>query len=126
MKTQLKDHLDQLNKAKAVVFCKPPYPPVGFDELRSLCDQILAACAPRPNSVVVMVVEEIVDKVSGLADIGKELKLVSWELRSAVLGPRATEVLVESAAQLDKLTNESNEDLRFLLWLLWNLVEEDA
>ena len=124
MKTQLKEHLDQLNRAKAVVFCEPAYA-VGFDELRSLCDELLAACAPRPNSVVVMVVEEIVDAVSGLADIGKELKLVSRELRSAAFGTRVSDLLA-SAEQLDKFTAESNEGLRFLLWLLWNLVEEDA
>ena len=125
MKTQLKDHLDQLSRAKAVVFCQPPYPTVGFDELRTLCDEILAACAPQPNSVVVMVVEEIVDTVSGLADIGRELKLVSRELRCGAPGARVSD-LIGSANQLDKLTAESNEGLRFLLWLLSNLVEEDS
>ena len=126
MKTQLKTHLDRLDRAKAVVFCEPAYPTVGFAELRSLCDEILAACAPQPNSVVVMVVEEIVDTVSGLADTGKELELVSSELRrSADLGTRVSD-LIALAGQLDKFTAESNEDLRFLLWLLSNLVEEDA
>ena len=124
MKTQLKEHLDELSRAKAVVFCEPAYP-VGFDELRSLCDELLAACAPRPNSLVVMVVEEIVDTVSGLADIGKELKLVSRKLRSAAFGTRVSDLLA-SAEQLDKFTDESNEDLRFLIWLISNLVEEDA
>jgi hypothetical protein len=124
MNTQLKEHLDQLDRAKAVVFCEPAYP-VGFDELRSLCEEILAACAPQPNSVVVMVVEEIVDTVLRLADIGKELKLVSTQLRSAGFGTRVSDLLA-SAEQLDKFTDESNEDLRFLLLLLSNLVEEDA
>ena len=125
MKAQLKEHLDQLERAKAVVFCEPPYP-AGFDELRSLCDEILASCAPRPNSVVVMVVEEIVDTVLGLADIGKELKLVSSELRrSADLGTRVSD-LIALAGQLDKFTAESNESLRFLLCLLSNLVDEDS
>jgi hypothetical protein len=73
----------------------------------------------------VMVVEEIVDTVSGLADIGKELKLASRELRSGVLGARVSD-LIRSANQLDKLTAESNEGLRFVLWLLWNLVVQDS
>ena len=124
MKTQLKEHLDQLSRAKAVVFCEPPVP-VGFDELRSLGNEILAACAPRPNSVLVTVVEEIVDTVLGLADIGREVKLVSRQLRSRAPGARVSD-LIRSANQLDKLTAESNEALRFLFWLLSDLAEEDA
>jgi hypothetical protein len=113
-----------LETAKAGVFCEPPRP-VGFDELRSLRDEILAACAPRLNSVVVMVVEEIVDTVSGLADIGKELKLVSRELKSAACRRRVSDILA-SAGQLDKFTAEWNEGLLFLLGLLSNLIDEDA
>ena len=125
MNTQLKKHLDQLEKAKAVVFCEPPYSAVGFDELRCQCEELLATCAPRPNSVVVMVVEEIVDTVSGLVDIGQERQLASTELRrSADLGTRVSD-LIALAGQLDKFTAESNEALRSLLWLLSNLVDDD-
>ena len=126
MKIQLKTHLEQLSRAKAVVFSEPPYPAVGFDELRSQCEAPLAACAPQPNSVVVMVVEEIVDTVSGLVDIGQERQLASTELRrSADLGTRVSD-LIALAGQLDKFTAESNESLRFLLCLLSNLVEKDS
>jgi hypothetical protein len=113
-----------LSRAKAVVFCEPPVP-VGFDELRSLGNEILAACAPRPNSVLVTVVEEIVDTVLGLADIGREVKLVSRQLRFGASGARVSD-LIRSANQLDKLTAESNEGLRFLLLLLSDLVEQDS
>ena len=50
---------------------------------------------------------------------------MSTELRSAASGTRVLDLLA-SAGQLDKFTAESNEGLRFLLWLLSNLVEEDA
>ena len=64
--------MTELNKAKEVVFHETAYAAASND-LRSQCNAILAACAPLPNSVVVMVVEEIVDAVQGLVDIGSEL-----------------------------------------------------
>ena len=124
MNTPLKEHLDELNIAKAIVFHGPPYA-VGIDELRLQCDEILAACAPQPNSLVVMVVEEIVDAVSGLVDIGAEQRLVSRELKSTAEVPRGS-TLHEFAERLDRLTAESNGEFGFLLSLLSNLVDEST
>jgi hypothetical protein len=46
-------------------------------------------------------------------------------LRSAAFRTRVSDLLA-SAEQLDKFTDESNKGLRFLLWLLSNLVEADS
>ncbi len=117
MNTKLKQHLDQVNIANAIVFPQPFYA-VGFNELRLQCDEILKTCAPQPNSVVVMVTEEIVDVVSGMVDIGAELKLVARELRDAKV--------LEFAGRLNRLTVELNGALSFVLFLLSNLVDESS
>jgi hypothetical protein len=99
--------------------------------LMSECAKILARCERLPNSLVVMVAEEMVDSVSRQIDFGTELMFLTQRTIEIAGGAEDSgrdahnteRQLLDIAAYLYDLTFRWNDSERFLIGLIWNLID---